>query len=244
MPVSAKLRIAARCIATLGLIALGVGSSASQTSAQQIAALEPSQSALPARGPFGLDISGHNSFSEKWRGVQRMIRLEAPIIALCRSQPQTCSPAAAKFVGIVEAARARSGRAQLGEVNRAVNLAIRPMSDQAQFGVPDFWASPLVTFASGAGDCEDYAIAKYVALRQAGVAAKDVRLIVLRDRRETDQHAVVAARVEGQWLILDNRRMTLMVDTDVDANMAPLYALGDDEENRAPAIASAAKPGV
>ena len=30
--------------------------------------------------------------------------------------------------------------------------------------------SPLVTFSHGAGDCEDYAIAKFVALRQAGIA--------------------------------------------------------------------------
>ncbi|MGI8526647.1 MAG: transglutaminase-like cysteine peptidase [Pseudolabrys sp.] len=169
-----------------------------------------------------------------------MIRIEAEMIALCRSQPQTCSPAAAKFIGIIETARTRSGRARAGEVNRAVNLAIRPLSDQAQFGVPDFWASPLVTFASGAGDCEDYAIAKYVALREAGMAASDSRLIVLRDRREPGNHAGAAARVDGQWLMLDNRRMIMM--TDVDANVSALYALGDDEENLAPVFASAGQP--
>jgi predicted transglutaminase-like cysteine proteinase len=45
------------------------------------------------------------------------------------------------------------------------------VSDLAQYGVTELWASPLTTFAAGAGDCEDYAIAKYVALRQAGMAA-------------------------------------------------------------------------
>ena len=45
------------------------------------------------------------------------------------------------------------------------------MSDLAQWGVIDRWSAPLETFTTGRGDCEDYAIAKYVALTAAGVAA-------------------------------------------------------------------------
>ena len=78
-------------------------------------------------------------------------------------------------------ARAREGRARLGETNRAINLAIRPMSDLAQYGQTDVWNTPLETFASGAGDCEDYAIAKLVALRMAGIAPEDLRIVVMHD---------------------------------------------------------------
>ena len=39
----------------------------------------------------------------------------------------------------------------------------------AQWGVPDRWSPPLETLATGRGDCEDYAIAKYVALTAAGI---------------------------------------------------------------------------
>ena len=74
------------------------------------------------------------------------------------------SPAALKFLAIVDAARLREGRARLGEVNRAINLAIRPVSDLAQYGQVDVWSSPLATLTRGGGDCEDYAIAKFVAL--------------------------------------------------------------------------------
>jgi hypothetical protein len=55
------------------------------------------------------------------------------------------------------------------------------MSDLAQYGEIDVWSSPLVTFANGAGDCEDYAIAKFVALRLAGIAPEDLRIVVMRD---------------------------------------------------------------
>ena len=85
-------------------------------------------------------------------------------LALCDGDRDRCaSPAALRLLAIVDTARARDGRSRLGEINRAINLAIRPMSDLAQYGQIDVWSSPLETFASGAGDCEDYAIAKFVA---------------------------------------------------------------------------------
>ena len=119
-------------------------------------------------------------------------------------------------------ARAREGRARLGEINRAINLAIRPMSDLAQYGAIDVWSSPLVTFASGAGDCEDYAIAKFVALRQAGISPDDLRIVIMRDTIRGEDHAVAAARLDGHWLTLDNRRMAMVEDAHV-RNYRPLF---------------------
>ena len=84
---------------------------------------------------------------------------------------ERCPGVARNFLAIVAAGRAQTGRGRIGVINRAINLAIRPMSDMAQWGVPDRWSAPLDTFTTGRGDCEDYAIAKYVALTEAGVAA-------------------------------------------------------------------------
>jgi hypothetical protein len=56
------------------------------------------------------------------------------------------------------------------------------------------------------GDCEDYAIAKFVALRRAGIAADDLRIVIMRDTNHGEDHAVAAARLDGRWLTLDNRR--------------------------------------
>jgi predicted transglutaminase-like cysteine proteinase len=56
----------------------------------------------------------------------------------------------------------------------------------------------------GAGDCEDYAIAKFAALQEAGVSADDLRIVILRDDIRNEDHAVVAVRLDGKWLMLDN----------------------------------------
>src|SRR5215469_6262120 len=120
---------------------------------------------------------------------------------------------------------ATDGRARLDAVNRAVNGAIRYMTDREQFGVEDLWSSPLASFRTGFGDCEDYAIAKYVALREAGVAAADLRIVLARDIAVREDHAVLAARLDGRWLILDNRRADLLDDGAV-RNLMPLFAIG------------------
>ncbi|MBI3433495.1 MAG: transglutaminase-like cysteine peptidase [Proteobacteria bacterium] len=134
-------------------------------------------------------------------------------LAACRANPSGCgSKAAQRLLAIANAAAAKPGRARLGEVNRAVNLAIRPMSDMAQHGVIDFWNSPLATLTSGRGDCEDYAIVKYAALRLAGLAEHDLRLLIVRDKTSGGDHAVLAVRLEGRWLLLDNRGLMMIED--------------------------------
>ncbi len=242
MRISWQLRVAARVLAVLGLVgSCASGAIARSVPELQLAALRPVEIApqyavpLPANGPFGLSVSIDSPLSARWRILQPAIRMEMQVLAQCRSNPGICPPAAARFLAIIEAARFRSGRARVGEVNRAVNLAVRPMSDLVRFGIPDVWATPLMTFAAGAGDCEDYAIAKYVALRQAGMADDDLRLVIVHDRIVRQDHAVVAARVDGQWLILDNRTMLMPTDAHM-RNVTPLLALDSGDKDRAPLI--------
>src|SRR5580693_5173863 len=177
--------------------------------------------------PFGLFASAlsYGGLREKWLGVQHRLDDELVQLALCDGDRDRCvSPAALQLLAIVDSARARDGRGRLGEINRAINLAIRPMSDLAQYGEIDVWSSPLVTLAHGAGDCEDYAIAKLVALRLAGVAAGDLRIVIMRDVIRGEDHAVAAARLDGHWLMLDNRHMAMVEDADV-RNYQPLFVI-------------------
>ena len=179
--------------------------------------------------PFGLYASllSEGGLREKWLGVERKLDDERVQLALCDGDRDNCvSPAALQLLAIVDMGRAREGRARLGEINRAINLAIRPMSDMAQYGQIDVWSSPLVTLAHAAGDCEDYAIAKYVALRLAGIAADDLRLVVLHDIVRGEDHAVAAARLDGHWLMLDNNRMAMIEDADI-RNYRPLFVLDE-----------------
>jgi len=213
-----------------------------------------SQTGSAVDEPFGAVAlpAGEGELSRKWRGVQQQIRIEAQILALCRRNPVTCrSGAPARFLAIVAAGQIRPGRARLAQINRAVNLSIRPMSDIAQHGLADRWTSPLLTLAAGAGDCEDYAIAKYVALREAGAASEDVRLMIVRDTKLAQDHAVVAARLDGRWLVLDNRRMVLVEDVDA-RQYQPLFEIDDEGvrplivppagRSKDPVVAERAKP--
>ena len=98
------------------------------------------------------------------------------------------------------------------------------MSDWAQYGVADYWATPLESLNNGAGDCEDYAIAKYVALREAGIIPDNLRLVIVRDIKGQTNHAVLAVRYEEKWLILDNRTL-VMVNADMAQYYYPLFVL-------------------
>jgi len=250
MSAFSQARAAARVVVLMTLVGLCAGSTAAQpvqsgvlsdepftapiaVNSQpniQLAALAPVETALPPalnapdRGPFGTTAAHNGTMSAKWRGLQPAMALEARILDLCRSDRQICPPAAARFLAIVEAARERSGRARIGEINRAINLAIRPTGDATRYPVADIWTTPLTTFASGTGDCEDYAIAKYVALREAGLAPEDLRIVIVRDAGSHQDHAVAAARVDGEWLILDNRHMILLTDSQT-GNLTPLATL-------------------
>jgi predicted transglutaminase-like cysteine proteinase len=211
--------------------------------------LSPGPAALIRKSaePFGLSAATltHGGLYDKWQGVQRRLEDELVQLALCEGDPDRCaSPAALKFLAIVDAAKLREGRARLGEVNRAVNLAIRPVSDFAQYGQVDLWSSPLVTLTKGGGDCEDYAIAKYVALRLAGIAPDDLRIVVMHDTIHGDDHAVAAARLDGRWLTLDNNRMMMVEDTNV-RNYRPTFVIDQNQVMRyadTPLLANATGP--
>jgi predicted transglutaminase-like cysteine proteinase len=162
--------------------------------------------------------------SAKWADLQSRIQSEQETLAACRAGSTNCPAAARRFLQIVELGRQRQGRARLAEINRAVNFSIRPVSDWAQYGVADFWSSPLVTLSAGAGDCEDYAIVKYVALREAGIAPEDLRFLIVYYPRRRTNHAVVAVHLGEEWLILDNSTL-IMANANDAKHYRPLFVL-------------------
>jgi predicted transglutaminase-like cysteine proteinase len=174
---------------------------------------------------FGMDTEpvADGDLPIKWRRVEVSLTRDFQAMAECHANAP-CSAAARRLLDLSAEGAGRSGRARVGLINRAVDLAIAPASDETQWGVPDRWSDPLETLQSGRGDCEDYAIVKYVALLQAGFARNDVKIVVLKNLFPNEDHAAVAVRVEGQWLILDNRTLTLVQDTDV-VRTIPLFVL-------------------
>jgi len=191
--------------------------------------------------PFGTEISAQvkGGLQNKWSAIKKKLPHESKVLARCRADADTCPPAAQRFLAIIDKALVRDGFARIAEINRAINLNIRPVSDMMQYGVVDLWATPLMTFASNAGDCEDYAIAKYVALKEIGFADADLRLVIVHDRATNEDHAVAAVRFDGRWQILDNRTLDIRRDVDI-AELDPLFVIDGEGVKRI--TASARKP--
>jgi predicted transglutaminase-like cysteine proteinase len=151
---------------------------------------------------------------ERWRHVEAAMAQEFAVVAQCRANG-ACPVAAQRLIDISAEGAGRSGPARVGLINRAADLAISPVSDEVQWGVADHWSDPFETLLSHRGDCEDYAILKYMALLEAGIRREDVKIVILKNFFPNENHAAVATRVDGQWLILDNRTLTLVRDTDI-----------------------------
>ncbi len=103
--------------------------------------------------------------------------------------------------------RGRDRRGQIEAVNQMVNRA--PYRDDAvNYGLRDYWATPAELFTRG-GDCEDYAFAKFTALRALGFSNRDLRLVVVYDLARGIPHAVLAVDLGSETLILDSQFNTI-----------------------------------
>ncbi|MBX6329846.1 MAG: transglutaminase-like cysteine peptidase [Pseudolabrys sp.] len=226
---------------TINEVLAGARAGAARPPGLRLAAVEPTTRDIDAgapgspmsRGgePFGLFAfkAPEGPLWVKWRAVEAQLDAEAPALARCRADHGRCSAGETRFLDIVAQAATLAGRARIEFVNRRINAAIRYIADVAQWGVPDRWSAPVDaegkgSLDTGLGDCEDYAIAKYATLVAAGTPARDLRVLLVHDHVAGLDHAVLAVRSDGRWLILDNRTSMLLEERDA-RSLAPLFAL-------------------
>ncbi len=100
----------------------------------------------------------------------------------------------------------------LKRVNDFFNRRIRFVDDAEVWRQADYWATPIEMMGKGAGDCEDYTIAKYFSLRELGIPAAKLRLIYVKARIGGPASSITQAHMvlgyydtpEAQPLVLDN----------------------------------------
>jgi len=93
---------------------------------------------------------------------------------------------------------------RLEAVNRYVNDRVSFEEDSRQYGRADVWSAANDTLRRGHGDCEDYAIAKLQMLRSAGLAERNLYLVIVRDLITRQDHATLVVRAAGHMYVLDN----------------------------------------
>ena len=179
--------------------------------------------------PFGLFVFRAPSgvLWSKWRTVEARMAGENLLLQVCRSERAACGPAGRAMLAMLDHAGNAEGYERILAVNSLTNAAVRYVSDFEQHGVADLWSSPLETLRTGQGDCEDYAIIKYMMLHELGVAETDLKLLLVHDNAVRQDHAVLGVRVDGRWVVLDNR-FTRPLESDQVGRFTPLFALDED----------------
>ena len=161
----------------------------------------------------------------QWQRVLGEIAQETPLYRHCDDVDSPCAPRALlAWQSMLKSQRGGEPMAQLQAVNRFVNRW-RARSDQDAYDQADHWASPL-TFLRQSGDCEDFAIMKYVSLRELGFEAEALRVVVVRDVLRDMAHAVLAVHVEDRVLILDNLFQAVLPQAMV-SQYLPYYSVNE-----------------
>ncbi|HTJ97352.1 MAG TPA: transglutaminase-like cysteine peptidase [Rhodocyclaceae bacterium] len=113
---------------------------------------------------------------------------------------------------LLDDSKTRSLQDNLRRTNEFFNRRIQFSDDQKVWGQSDYWATPMETLGKGAGDCEDFAIAKYFSLLNMGVPNEQLRLVYVKARIGGPESTVQQAHMVLAWyanpdaepMVLDN----------------------------------------
>ena len=93
---------------------------------------------------------------------------------------------------------------QIVRINNVVNLTVTPRTDYELMGVEEHWAYPELY-----GDCEDFVLEKRRRLIEAGIAAANLLITVVR-QPNGEGHAVLTITTSMGDFVLDNLNPRVM----------------------------------
>lgn len=131
----------------------------------------------------------------------------------------------AKFL---DSLRGRSKWIQIKAVNARMNKA-KYTNDKANWGRKDYWATPG-EFMARFGDCEDYAIVKYLSLRNLGFRDKELRVVAVKDLNLKVGHAILVVFYKDKktgkkrTFVLDNQ-IKRVVDAKSIRHYKPIFSI-------------------
>jgi predicted transglutaminase-like cysteine proteinase len=162
----------------------------------------------------------------QWRRVLSKLNIERTFYSACTASRKACSSKLAfGWQVMLDSLQGQDRLTQIKALNRFANR-IPYHSDLDVWGKSDYWASP-VEFMQRNGDCEDYAILKYESLRQLGVPAGEMRMVVVEDTLRNLAHAVLVVLVDGRLIVLDNLTNALLPQERT-PQYVPYYSVNED----------------
>jgi hypothetical protein len=124
------------------------------------------QKSLTNHVPFGPAtlVEDHGPLVDIWRNLREQMVADDEAVSACLHDGVPDCAAAETLLHVIDDAKAHQGKTLIAYINRAINLLIRP--------APGAWVGALEVFTFADGDCKAYSIAKFFALREAGVPAE------------------------------------------------------------------------
>lgn len=118
----------------------------------------------------------------------------------------------------------KSESSKVNQVNSFLNQ-IQYAEDYQQWGQKDYWATPSEFVKANAGDCEDFAIAKYFTLLAMGIPESRLRIAYVHSLKLKQAHMVLYYYPEGEQgaLVLDNLHEKV-VPASSRKDLIPVYA--------------------
>jgi predicted transglutaminase-like cysteine proteinase len=160
----------------------------------------------------------------KWRGMLERLESDSYAADSCEEDFFSRCPVQ-RWMKFVASLHGRDRLTQLRAVNREINRR-RYVLDARNWGERDYWATPL-EFLRKDGDCEDFAITKFMSLRALGVPNRDMRIVVLQDLKRDLPHAVLVVYMDGAAYVLDNQ-IKEVVPADQIPYYKPIYSINED----------------
>lgn len=107
---------------------------------------------------------------------------------------------------IIRTDRSEADREKLEKVNMFINKTMAYAEDIDVWGASDYWATPVEFIARGAGDCEEFAIAKYITLKAMGIPDQKLQIAYVKSVKLNRFHMVLTyvVRPGDEPLVLDN----------------------------------------
>lgn len=130
---------------------------------------------------------------------------------------------------LLEAEAGKPVDEQMREVNDFFNRSLEFTDDRSLWNTEDYWATPVEALRVGGGDCEDFAIAKYMSLRHLGIPSEKLRITYVKALKLNQAHMVLTyyETPEAVPLVLDN-----LIDSIRPASqrkdLLPVYAFNAD----------------
>ena len=160
----------------------------------------------------------------KWQRVLSKVTAQVAALNSCTGGTN-CPPGSTSWQRIIGQARGKEPMEQLRMVNVFFNKWPYRL-DLDAYGQSDWWATPQ-EFLKLSGDCEDYAITKYFALRELGYTKDSLRIVALKDRIRNIGHAVLVVFMGDTAYVLDN--LSGMVSAhDRFTHYIPLYSVNEE----------------